>query len=188
MDFYEVGDRLAAAGALGSPAEFQGMLCGRLCGGPLPEADLMALSADFLAIEDDGLQLIADLIRSLYENLRKQLVGGQLGLRLLLPEDDEDMNRRLGALGDWCQGFLVGLGQGGIDAPHQLTQELNEVLHDLAAIARVDDEAELAVEDQSDESDYTELVEYVRVVAMMIFEELTEPDVAAGQPVPPTLH
>lgn len=187
MDFYEVGDRLAAAGALGSPAEFQGMLCGRLCGGKaLAEQDLMALTADFLALEDDGLQLVAELVRSIHDELHSQLVDGQLGLRLILPEDDEDMRRRLAALGDWCQGFLVGLGQGGLGDPNQLTPEINEILHDLTAIAQVDDEADMAVEDEEDESDYTELVEYVRVMAMTLYEELAEP--GEREPLRPTLH
>ncbi len=187
MDFYEVGDQLAAAGALGSPAEFQGMLCGRLCGGAgLSDPDLMSVTAEFLGLEDDGLQQLAELVRSIHDGLRVQLSDGQLGLRLLLPEDDEDMARRLGALGDWCQGFLVGLGQGGLTDPARLTAEVNEALQDLAAIARVDDEAEMAVEDEDDEADYTQLVEYVRMVAMSLYEELSDPD--AAQPRAPTLH
>lgn len=187
MDFYEVGDSLAAAGALGGPAELQGMLCGRLCGGiALAEPELLALAADFLALEDDGLQQVAVVVKDLHDQLRAQLVGGQLNLRLMLPEDDETMTRRLTALGDWCQGFLVGLGQGGLGAPGQLTPEVNEILQDLAAIAQVDDDVDESVEDEDDEAAYAELVEYVRIVAITLHEELADPD--APEPVKPTLH
>lgn len=187
MDFYEVDDCLAAAGALGSPAELQGMLCGRLCSGNiLTEQDLMATTAEFLTLEDDGLQSVAELARNIHDELRIQLLDGQLGLSLLLPEDDEEMPRRLGALGEWCQGFLVGLGQGGLSDPAQLTPEVHEILEDLTAIAQVDDEAEMAVEDDGDEADYTELVEYVRVVVMTLYEELANS--GGDKPAEPTLH
>lgn len=187
MDFYEVGDSLATAGALGGPAELQGMLCGRLCSGiTLAEPELMALAADFLALEDDGLQQVADLVSGIYDQLRVQLAGGQLNLRLLLPEDDESMPRRLTALGDWCQGFLVGLGQGGLGAPGQLTPEVNEILQDLAAIAQVDDDLDESLESEDDEAAYAELVEYVRIVAITLYEELA--DAEASEPVKPTLH
>lgn len=184
MDFYEIGDRLAAAGALGGPAELQGMLCGRLCAGAaLAEQELMALVADFLALEDDGLQLVAGLVRDIHDQLRFQLAGGQLDLRLMMPEDDESMARRLTALGDWCQGFLVGLGQGGLGAPGQLTPEVNEILQDLAAIAQVDDDLDESVENEDDEVAYAELAEYVRIVAIALYEELADPET-----VKPTLH
>ncbi|MNP51962.1 hypothetical protein D3C76_1463200 [compost metagenome] len=63
-----------------------------------------------------------------------------------------------------------------------LSLEATEVLQDLAAISQVQD----ALEESDDgESDYMEVMEYVRIAPLLLFSE-TKKDVAAA--AKPSLH
>ena len=57
----------------------------------------------------------------------------------LLPADDESLDDRTAALGEWCQGFLYGLGAGrAVPDPDTLKGEAAEVLRDITEITHVD--------------------------------------------------
>ena len=91
----------------------------------------------------------------------------------LLPDDESALAQRAEALALWCHGFLAGLVVGGVDLagdPSGLSAELNELVRDFAEISRAGAEAEEAGE--SGDRSLTELIEYVRVGAQCIFEEL----------------
>ena len=88
-----------------------------------------------------------------------------------------DSYERAAALGQWCQGFLSGFGL--TRRAYSLSDEANEVLRDLAAIAQVQDALE---ESEDGESDYMEVMEYLRVAPMLLFSELAKPEAPAPKP------
>ncbi|MFO7602830.1 MAG: UPF0149 family protein [Gammaproteobacteria bacterium] len=129
----------------------------------LPDAIASASSGDVLARESVQ-QLVA-----LFQRSQRQLEGDGFNLDLLLPEDEERLALRTEALSSWCRGFLYGLGLSGIGDIDRLPDDLPEILHDMEKISHAQDyEAEDAEED---ERAFTELVEYVRVGALMLNEE-----------------
>jgi uncharacterized protein YgfB (UPF0149 family) len=90
---------------------------------------------------------------------------------LLLPEDAEPLPVRTAALAEWCQGFLYGLGAGGIP---DASRPAGRCRGDRARLRR--DHAcrggSGAGRAEANESAYGELVEFVRVGVQLLFEEL----------------
>ena len=95
-----------------------------------------------------------------------------------LPDDEDDLRDRVEAVVDWAGGFLAGLGEGaamrGTPARERLDVEpLAELISDLTEISRAALTAEELDEDpEAAEAAYAEIVEYLRVVAQLAFEEL----------------
>jgi uncharacterized protein YgfB (UPF0149 family) len=151
------------------PAESHGIFCGMLCGGgDDPQTDWMA---EVLKDQDPGDLLIQECASALAEvaaATRQAIDGPGMRFSPLLPDDDRPVSERARALGEWCQGFLFGLGTTGTtDA--SLSSDAAEALSDLAAIARLDGDA--AADTEQDDEYYTELQEFVWVAAMLIYEE-----------------
>jgi uncharacterized protein len=70
----------------------------------------------------------------------------------------------------WCTGFLYGLGTGSISDLEALGGDVGEIVRDFTEISRATgDDAEA---DESNEQAYAELVEFIRVAAQVVFEEL----------------
>jgi uncharacterized protein YgfB (UPF0149 family) len=70
----------------------------------------------------------------------------------------------------WCTGFLYGLGTGQISDLDALNGDVGEIVRDFTEISRATgDDADA---DESNEQAYAELVEFIRVGAQVVFEEL----------------
>ena len=89
---------------------------------------------------------------------------------LLLPPDEEPLAVRTAALAEWCQGFLYGLGAGGIPDARRLEGDAGELVRDFAEISRAS--VGSSEDQEADENAYGELVEFVRVGVQLLFEEL----------------
>jgi uncharacterized protein len=87
----------------------------------------------------------------------------------LLPDDDAPLARRAEALAQWCQGFLYGFGSVA-GTQRNLPAQVDEVLKDLTQISRASAGDSEPTDD--DEEDYVEIVEYVRVGAQLVHDEL----------------
>jgi uncharacterized protein YgfB (UPF0149 family) len=97
---------------------------------------------------------------------------GEQGMQFepLLPDDEQPLNGRANALALWCTGFLYGLGTGQIADLEALNGDVGEIVRDFTEISRATgDDAEA---DESNEQAYAELVEFIRVAAQVVFEEL----------------
>jgi uncharacterized protein YgfB (UPF0149 family) len=102
---------------------------------------------------------------------------------MLLPDDECAIDQRAAALGAWCQGFLYGLGSSRLGDTAKLPGEAGEIVRDLMEITRVGVDGRDSQE--SNESAYAELVEFVRVGVQLLFEDLAplrEPPRAAEPP------
>lgn len=180
-DYDQVNDALQALTPDFDAAEFHGQLCGLLCThDKLQLDDWLRLSLP----EHDATTLPGES----HELFQAVLINGQTGLssqdfgfQLLLPDDTVGLAARVEALGNWCQGFLLGISHAGVSDIQSLPGELSEIVKDFLNISQAES-FELADEEQ-DEAAYMELVEYVRVGVQLFHEEMR------GQPqvemVPP---
>ncbi|MCC6075011.1 UPF0149 family protein [Pseudomonas sp. GCM10022188] len=173
---------LSAAGQSVSPAELHGLLLGRTCAGAGFDADLwLAAAAEVLDAAPD--ERLRQALVGLQEMVRSDLEGGELSLVLLLPADEAPLAERAAALGQWCQGFLAGFGLTARQG--KLSAEANEVLEDLAAIARIEESLE---ESEDGESDYMEVMEYMRVAPLLLLSECGGLPVKPAGDAKPSLH
>jgi len=167
---------LTANGHSVSPAELHGHLLGRSCAGAGFDADAWLVeAAELLAGEPQD--NVRNALIGLQEMVKGELTSDDMTVVLLLPTDDAPLTERAAALGQWCQGFLSGFGL--TRRAYSLSDEANEVLRDLAAIAQVQDALE---ESEDGESDYMEVMEYLRVAPLLLFTETKKTVEPAAKP------
>lgn len=143
-------------------SELHGALAGLIAGGATADNGWIArvMADPTLAPETPG---------GAFERLRTatlaQYESPEFGLQLLLADDDAPLQVRSGSLFAWCRGFLGGFGLAAGDAS-QLSEDSSEALADLARLAAA------APQDDGDEEDedaLSELEEFVRVSAMLLY-------------------
>ncbi|HWO99164.1 MAG TPA: UPF0149 family protein [Methylococcus sp.] len=158
--------------ATATAAEAHGMLAGLLC------VDSRLDCEQWLAMVfgDDAAELTVaerSSFAALCDVTRDQLDAFDFSFQLFLPDDESPLVDRARALGEWCQGFLYGVGfrLGSGEWPG----ECSEVLDDFVQLSRLDAEH---VEEEADEGAYAELTEFVRAGVQLIrseFEQKSSP-------------
>jgi uncharacterized protein YgfB (UPF0149 family) len=166
--FKDFEDILATAGSLADAAEAHGSLCGALCSmSPYKMQDwINEILPDGTALSDESAAMIERVFTATASSF------GEQGMEFepLLPDDEQPLNGRANALALWCTGFLYGLGTGHISDLEALGGDVGEIVRDFTEISRASgDDAD---SDESNEQAYTELVEFIRVAAQVVFEEL----------------
>jgi uncharacterized protein YgfB (UPF0149 family) len=78
------------------------------------------------------------------------------------------LRERATAVYDWCRGFLFALGLAGVHE-RDLSEQTREVFRDFADITRLDFD-DLAEGDDHEDA-LTEIVEFLWVAAMLVYEE-----------------
>ncbi len=172
-DYNTLEQELLELDAACSAAECHGMVCGQLCRGTQIGAGqwlehILGRPAD----TDRGLAArCAQLLEAVLLSAASGLGSVEFGFQPLLPEEGESLARRSMALGQWCEGFLFGFALGGELNADALSAEASESLRDLRDFTRIQVEESM---DESEESSYMEVVEYIRVVVVMLFQELQQ--------------
>ncbi|MCB1615464.1 MAG: UPF0149 family protein [Pseudomonadales bacterium] len=164
--FSDIADVFVREGFLLSPAECHGWGCGILAAGYRLQPEQWQQQLTDFAGENPS-RVIADVLLAFYELSLQQMEEG-FGLVLLLPEDEYPLAQRSEMLGDWCGGFLHGFATLQAEA----SREIREILEDFAAIAQIDASD---AGSNAPESDYTHLVEYVRMAVITLFLEFNQP-------------
>jgi len=192
LQFEEISDLLQDLGSTGNAAEGHGVLCGLLCShgyinGQAWITRMVSREARTAHTPSDA-EGAAPLPRPLLD-LHSETVRGindvNYGFHLMLPDDGEDLEVRVEALTEWCQGFLCGMGMGGIKDFSALPEAVVEITHDLMEISRA---SSATTGSEEDETAFSELVEYVRVGIRLIHEELQPAPPGSGDQRKPTLH
>ncbi|GAB4302070.1 MAG: YecA family protein [Thiohalomonadaceae bacterium] len=168
-----------------SAAECHGVLAGWLCAAHgLTREQWLGHVAPDLAAGDVLAQEAAATLEGLRQAVVAQLNDSMLDFQPLLPGDEQPLAERVAALGEWCQGFLLGMSLGGLKDVTKMPGDSGEALRDLVQLSRA---GSYEVGDsEEDEEAYTELLEYVRTAVLLVNEELN-PTRAAPQ-TDPTLH
>lgn len=189
LDFDAVSNLFVELGSVSPPAEFHGMLVGQLSGKVRLDHDSwLRTAAEFMDVQQAELTADAKvLLINLYESTLAELAGTDFEFALLVPDDDDAISMRAEALGQWCRGFLAGLGTSGQLKPENINDELRSVLHDFAEIAQVENDLE---EEEANEQDFFQVFEYVRMAALMVFSEFgaleqTAKEQAKAEQAPP---
>ena len=152
-------------------AECHGVACGLVCRRPDSGPGDYLLLLQSLRLSPEGrVDLSADFER-VFAAATAQLDDPEMRLTLWLPGDDEPLEDRTLALAQWCTGFLAGIGSGG-DGLEGLSEDAAEALEDLRQIARAEAPGGGSEEE---ERAFAQVVEYLRVIAMLFREELRGP-------------
>ena len=168
-DYDAIDTLLVRAEAEAYAAEFHGFVCGQLCVSGKADEELWKDFLDVQSNDDELVQLCYDEALQLISQTIEQLQAEEFGLQLLLPDDNSSIGLRVEALVNWCHGFLNGYGLSEAQNKSGTTGECNEIIEDFTQMCRLD----LADEEPDDEEQsYMELVEYARVGAIFIYEEL----------------
>ena len=169
LNFDELANVLAPLGTLNSPSELHGLLCGKLAGGAVIKEIQWLLEAveflDFVAAPDERVRLA---LSRLYYTTCEQLQS-QMGLTLMLPDDDHLLSERVVALSEWCHGFLSGFGSVDHQGQRVINDEFQEMLQDIASIVQI--QADDEEDEPGAEADYMEVTEYLLVVVSSLYLE-----------------
>ena len=106
-----------------------------------------------------------------------------------LPPDDTDLDERVAALSEWCNGFLFGIASRKGLHLGQASADAKELISDLTEIARAGLDAEGTSSEES-EMALTEIAEHLKVAAQTLFFEWHGLRKGPRQmpPPPPTRH
>lgn len=188
----ELASALALLNCACSAPELHGVLAGLLAGGARLNRSTLQKVLETHAEADQaiGEELMASLWHLQLKTL-EELGDSELSFAPLLPDDDEELGSRVTALAEWCQGFLVGFGTAVRPQDMRVHSEsIRETLQDIVHVSNV--EAASGDTDESDETAYAELYEFLRMAVIHLFEEMAPPEEQRGNdeadPDSPTLH
>lgn len=180
VKFSDAAAAFAAANAVVPVAEAHGCLSGALCASrdyslaSWMDELLDDAAGESTAAPPDAVGSVKQYLQTLYDDTSRALRGDDMEFAPFLPDDDLPLARRAEALAQWCQGFLYGFGAAGGNRPHgraeSLPPDVDEILRDLGQIARATAGEQEPTEE--DESDYAEIVEYIRASVQLVHDEL----------------
>lgn len=167
ISYRDIQDIVLDYAETGGAAEAHGLLSGMLC------MDVgIGYGAWLEHLVDSGEPLPQGrdkaILTELFEGTRRQLDDFDFSFELLLPDDESPLHEQATALGEWCQGFLAGLGYAAKSRDSDWPGECTEILKDFMEISRLDADTS----GEADETAYSELAEYVRVGVQVIHSEL----------------
>jgi uncharacterized protein len=183
IDYAWVRRLIEASDLSPSPSEAQGILCGLICAGD-PRATETWLDQLLPSTGAQGADLLAVEARAglaqLAEQTLDEIQGPDLGLNLLLPDDSGPLEERATAVYDWVRGFLYALGILRVEV-REMSAQAREILGDFSDLTRLD----LSALDDGEENEaaLTEITEFVRVAAMLLYQErVLDPVEPRGRP------
>lgn len=183
VDYDILAQALSSLGTDVVPAELEGIAYGFVCLHDARQSETIwakFLLEEFQDILDDPKYVsFLTMLGTLFRNCQAALEADDLTIQLCLPDDDASLDARIHALGAWCKGFMYGLGLAGKPQVLQLP-DIQEALGDLSSMIDIAYDPD---DVQEDEKDYAELVEYVRMVPFMIFQQRETP-----KPIQETIH
>ena len=188
INHHELDAALNRCGASWDAGQAHGLLCSRLA--------VLGADAGIGWLEqvlegsdpDNALRRECEsMLDALYTYTHRQLAERQSEFEPLLPGVSDSTIIRADAIARWCEGFLHGLVSGSPDdnLKERLSSEpLSEIIKDMLQIARatVDEESN----DETNESAYAELIEYLRIAVQLTYEELA--DFRSPSPASEALH
>ena len=176
-----IDDALRRAGSSWDAAQSHGLISGRRAVEGRPAAT--AWLEQVLEGTDDrnaARKECEGLLVSLFDDTHRQLTERQSEFTPLLPDDEDSTAARTEALAHWCEGYLHGL----VSNQHDETLKsrlssdpLADIIKDMLQITR----AAAGDDEEDDEEALTEIVEYLRVAAQLVYEELADMRSAEAQ-------
>lgn len=170
LDFDLIADVFVTESISASPAELHGQLCGYLASGvSLPLEDWLTMVAEFCDIEGWKEEASREAIVELYQSTQALFKNGEYALVPCISDDESPISERGTTLSQWAHGFLAGYGLSG--RKEKLSDDTKQVLQDFANISAMQGDMADLEENNDNETDLMELIEYVRLSAMMLYSE-----------------
>lgn len=170
----DLDDALRRCGAGWDAAQAHGLLCGRLAvTGSAGGSEWMREVLEGSPADDSNRGECEMMLGTLLESSAQQLSERLSGFQPLLPDDAAPAEQRAEALAHWCEGFLHGLVSGAHskELKARLASEpISGIIKDTLQITRATAGGEDS--DETVETAYAELVEYVRTATQLVYEEL----------------
>jgi len=164
-DFETLNQALSETALQFHPSEAHGLISGVLSG----DLSGKAVWEDIVMGEEDSPETRV-LLQTVFQASAKQLQDFLFEFQLLLPPDEEALSLRAEALTLWCQGYLTGLKLVKVQLVGRSASDMTEAIDDMIEISKI--HYEDVVQNEEDEAAYTELVEYVRMAAIVIYQEI----------------
>ncbi|WP_018983197.1 UPF0149 family protein [Salinimonas chungwhensis] len=169
LDYDNITNALFQDSVNADAAEIHGIMCGMLCGGmSLTDQKWQSVLADTTNEGEAFSQRLGFKLEQLYSQTCEQLLEGEFSLQMMLPDDQTPINDRGVALINWVQGFMLGFGLHQQDLM-QCSADIKEALNDFSDISRMEEPMDA---DEASEKALYEVVEYVKVSALLCFSEL----------------
>lgn len=169
--FEQVNEVLTQANAYLEPSELHGLLCGSACHGGLgPDQEWM----DVLLAETptEIFEQVELFVRQIFTVSVQQLTSSNFDFQMLLLNDENsELLAQLAILGNWCEGFLLGMELGQRNNRKKYNDNVKEALDDVTQASRAYLKA-VNSKELLNESALLECSEHVRVAAMLIYAEL----------------
>ena len=169
VDYNSVNRQLISAGAGIWASESHGFFCGVFCASNTLASEIwqeylligVENSSDF----DESFAVLTQLAKQASE----EILSEEMIFTPFLPDDKTSIIERSNSISEWCAGFISGLGIGGEGKKLDLDSEGDEVLQDIISISRMG-----SSDDEGDDSEaaYVEVVEYIRVGVIFIYQQL----------------
>lgn len=166
--FTELSDALSIVDLKLHASQVHGLVCGLLCGNPNNNVRWQEM---VIGGHEDAAKT-QEMLQALYAETSEQLKAFVFDLALILPDDEQALPIRAEALTLWTQGYLTGLKLTGVPLMDRAPSEVTEAIDDMIEIAKMNHEDVVASEE--DEAAYIELIEFVRMAAILIYQELRE--------------
>ena len=164
--YEQLNERLQALSIALSPDYLHGTLTGLACAGlaaatPAWQEELAGCAPD---IDIDTHQTVFEALQGLCE---RALGSGEFDFQPLLPHEEEFLSVRAQSLAQWCDGFV----QAYLGGRTMLDPDDREALDDLYAISQIepDETYNNPEEAHSNETDFIELCEYVRMAVLSLY-------------------
>ncbi len=170
IDFASAQACLTTEGIIAHASEIHGALTGLVCAGfTYEDNSYLALITDMFNNGEALPAQVKQLIKHLYNQIWQYIIDDNYGFELLLPDDDDSLAERSNGLSMWTQGFTLGFGLQQKNS-QQLPEDIQEILKDFVEIANLS--SDIDDDDEDSEQAFYEIVEYVRISALLCFSEL----------------
>lgn len=173
-DFDKLSEALNETTLKLHPSEAHGLISGVLSG----NADSKTSWEEVVMGEENPAEA-RELLQTVFSASAKQLDEFLFEFQLFLPSDAEALSSRAEALTLWCQGYLTGLKLAKVQIVGRKPSDMTEAINDIIEIAKMNYEDVVASEE--DEAAYVELVEYVRLAAILIYQEMHEQNASVSK-------
>ena len=175
-DYDQLSHVLEIFSSVRNPAEAHGTLCGVLgftgdSGKARWIAWLLEDAEPNVPQAREGLSFLDQF----YDRAMDNLCDESWGFQLLLPAEECALSERIRAMAEWCDGFVFGLGFGGVMQEIEQDSEVSELVKDMIEISKIDGAGAVG---EGDESDLVEIVEYVRIGVLNLLEMVRELDLS----------
>ena len=91
-------------------------------------------------LSPESREALSRMLGALRAHTQARLAERESAFAPLLPGDDAALHERVGALADFCRGYVLGLVEGGVHDLDQLPVEAREAVNDFMIIADVEAE------------------------------------------------